>query len=102
MAISIGIIGAGTAGLHLGLRLLAHGLSVTLYSERTPEQIRSGRLLNTVAHHEVTRARERALGVNHWDNLDFGTFFVDFHVLGPQPLSFKGWFDAPSIFVDYR
>jgi hypothetical protein len=102
MATSIGIVGAGTAGLHLGLRLLADGLSVTLYSERTPEQIRSGRLLNTVAHHEMTRAKERALGVNHWDNLGFGTFFVDFHVGGPQPLFFKGWFDAPSIFVDYR
>ncbi|HEX8701583.1 MAG TPA: styrene monooxygenase/indole monooxygenase family protein [Myxococcaceae bacterium] len=102
MAKSIGIVGAGTAGLHLGLRLLAHGLPVTIYAEVDPAQQRTGRLPNTVAHHEPTRARERALGVNHWDNLGFGTFTVDFYVGGPQPLSFKGWFDAPSIFVDYR
>jgi 2-polyprenyl-6-methoxyphenol hydroxylase-like FAD-dependent oxidoreductase len=102
MTTSIGIVGAGTAGLHLGLRMLAHGLPVTIYSEQDPAQLRSGRLPNTVAHHEATRARERALGVNHWDNLGFGTFTVDFYIGGPQPLAFQGLFEQPSIFVDYR
>jgi 2-polyprenyl-6-methoxyphenol hydroxylase-like FAD-dependent oxidoreductase len=99
---NIAIIGAGTAGLHLGLRLLAQGQSVTIYSERDPAQLRSGRLPNTVAHHGPTRTRERELGVNHWDDKGFGTHFIHFHVSGPQPLSFKGWLDAPSLFVDYR
>jgi hypothetical protein len=53
-----------------------------------------------VAHGGHTRARERELGVNHWDNLGFGTFFADFYVGGPQPLAFRGWFDDPPIFVD--
>ena len=30
-------------------------------------EVLAGRLPNTVAHHHRTRARERELGVNHWD-----------------------------------
>jgi hypothetical protein len=75
---------------------------VTIYVERDPSLLRTSRLPNTVAHAGHTRARERELGVNHWDNLGFGTFFADFYVGGPQPLSYRGWFDLPALFVDYR
>lgn len=98
----IGIIGAGTAGLHLGLRLLAEGISVTLYSEREPEALRTSRLPGTVSHQAPTRARERALGVNHWDSPDFGMFHVNVNVGGPQPFGFRGYLEEPGLFVDYR
>lgn len=98
----IGIIGAGTAGLHLGLRLLARGIPVTLYAERDPQTLRTHRLPGTVSHHAPTRARERQLGVNHWDSPDFGMFHVSVNIGGPQPFGFRGYLEEPSLFVDYR
>jgi len=100
--VTVGIVGAGTAGLQLGLRLQQHGVEPTLYAERTPEEIRAGRLPNTVAHHHRTRARERALGVNHWDGSGPSYGRHDHYVEGPQPLAFPGDFSAPSLAVDYR
>jgi 2-polyprenyl-6-methoxyphenol hydroxylase-like FAD-dependent oxidoreductase len=44
----IGIIGSGIAGLHLGLFLQKHGVDSTIYSDRSPDQIRAGRLSNLV------------------------------------------------------
>jgi 2-polyprenyl-6-methoxyphenol hydroxylase-like FAD-dependent oxidoreductase len=64
---TIGIIGAGTAGLQLALLLQKKGVDATLYAERTSDEVRKGRLPNTVIHHYRTRAREQALGVNHWN-----------------------------------
>lgn len=54
----IGIVGAGIAGLHLALYLQKHGIDATLITDRTPDDYRGIRLLNTVAHHHVTIARE--------------------------------------------
>jgi 2-polyprenyl-6-methoxyphenol hydroxylase-like FAD-dependent oxidoreductase len=61
----IGITGSGIAGLHLGLFLQKHGGDATLYSDRSPEQIRAGRLSNFAVRFDPTRERERALGVDH-------------------------------------
>jgi 2-polyprenyl-6-methoxyphenol hydroxylase-like FAD-dependent oxidoreductase len=99
----IGIVGAGIAGLHLGLLLRQHDVPVTIYSDRTAEQMGSGRLLNTVAHHHATVEREQALGIDHWDPQEYG-YFGHHHYLGggPQPLVFPGFFSAPSIAIDYR
>jgi 2-polyprenyl-6-methoxyphenol hydroxylase-like FAD-dependent oxidoreductase len=99
---NIGIIGAGTAGLHLGLHLRAHGIPVTLYAEQDPAQVRRSRLPGTIAHHPPTVARERALGVDHWSDAECGVHSLHLHVKGPQPLSFRGWCESPSHFVDYR
>src|SRR4029453_3581389 len=60
----IGIVGAGIAGLHLALYLQKHGVDATLITDRAPDEYRGIRLLNTVAHHHVTIAREDYLGVN--------------------------------------
>jgi 2-polyprenyl-6-methoxyphenol hydroxylase-like FAD-dependent oxidoreductase len=98
----IGIVGAGTAGLHLALLLRQQGLEPTLYAERGAEDVRAGRLPNTVAHHHHTRARERALGVAHWDQSgpSYGRHLHYFG--GGHPLQFPGDFSAPSLAVDYR
>ena len=58
MARHIGIVGAGIAGLHLALYLQKHGVDATVITDRPPEEYRNIRLLNTVAHHHVTIARE--------------------------------------------
>ncbi|WP_163997417.1 styrene monooxygenase/indole monooxygenase family protein [Pyxidicoccus caerfyrddinensis] len=99
---SIGIVGAGTAGLHLGLKLLSHGISVTMYAEQDPAKLRAGRLPNTVAHHAPTRARERELGVDHWGGPQADMYQVGIHVNGPQSFGLKGRLEHPTIFVDYR
>ncbi|MBZ4416590.1 styrene monooxygenase/indole monooxygenase family protein [Myxococcus sp. RHSTA-1-4] len=99
---SIGIVGAGTSGLHLGLKLLSHGVPVTVYAEQDPEKLRAGRLPNTVAHHSPTRARERELDVDHWGGPHADIQYMGIHVNGPQSLSMRGRLEKPSIFVDYR
>jgi 2-polyprenyl-6-methoxyphenol hydroxylase-like FAD-dependent oxidoreductase len=99
---SIGIVGAGSTGLHLGLFLRQHDVPVTIYTNKTAEQIESGRLMNTVAHHHHTRERERKLGVNHWDGPDFGYVCHHHYIGGEPPLVFRGDFKNPSNAVDYR
>ncbi len=100
----IGIVGAGTAGLQLALLLERRGVDTTLYAERTADEVRKGRLPNTVVHNHRTRTREREIGANFWD----GTAPpIDGHwhsiPTGPeQRLDFPGYFTAPSLSVDYR
>jgi hypothetical protein len=100
----IGIVGAGTAGLHLALKLQSHGVPVTLYAEHDPEWYRtSGRLPATVAHHAPTHARERSLKVDHWYGPNKGLHYARVNVVaGPQSFGFRGRMDTPSTCVDYR
>lgn len=98
----IGIVGAGTAGLHLGLYLRQHDIDVTIFTDRRPEAYASSRLLNTVAHHSVTLERETRLGVNHWPGDEYGYFCHYYYIGGPQPLRFRGDLKSPSRAVDYR
>jgi 2-polyprenyl-6-methoxyphenol hydroxylase-like FAD-dependent oxidoreductase len=98
----IAIVGAGAAGLHLGLYLRAHDIDVTIHTDRRPEDHARMRLLNTVAHHSVTVARETQLGVNHWPTEQFGYYCHYHHFGGEQPLFFRGDFKSASRAVDYR
>lgn len=100
---SIAIVGAGVAGLHLGLLLQKHDVPVRIYTDKTAEQVAGGRLLNTVAHHHHTLERERALGVHHWDAAEYGYVCHQHCVTGaPVPLRFRGDFAHPSSIIDYR
>ncbi|MBW0113754.1 styrene monooxygenase subunit StyA [Pseudonocardia abyssalis] len=98
----IGIIGAGTAGLQLGLYLRQHDIEATIFTDRTPEEYASSRLPNTVAHHAVTVKREKALGLDHWSTDDYGYFGHHYYLGGPEPLTFYGDYEAPSRGLDYR
>ena len=42
--ISIGIVGSGIAGLHLALYLQKQGIEATVYSDRSADEIRGGRV----------------------------------------------------------
>ena len=97
----IAIAGAGISGLTLALRLQQEGVETTLWTERTPQQIRAGRLMNLVARFEPTLARERELGVNHWEFPDFAMHSAHVDVLG-TPIAFRGDLDRPARFVDFR
>lgn len=98
----IAIIGGGTGGLHLGLYLRDHDVDVTIHTDRRLEEYAKVRLLNTVAHHSVTIAREDQLRVNHWPTEQFGYYCHYHHFGGEQPLFFRGDFKSPSRAVDYR
>ncbi|RYF42083.1 MAG: monooxygenase, partial [Comamonadaceae bacterium] len=89
-------------GLHLGLYLRAHGVEVTVHTDRRPEDHAGMKLLNTVAHHSVTVARENELGVNHWPTEQYGYYCHYHHFGGEQPLFFRGDFKSASRAVDYR
>lgn len=95
----IGVVGSGPGGLHLGLFLQKHGVTTTLYSERTADQIRASKLPNTAIHWWNVRKREAYLGVDHWDGGQVGNHFW---VGLPEPLVFKGHFSAKSNIVDNR
>jgi 2-polyprenyl-6-methoxyphenol hydroxylase-like FAD-dependent oxidoreductase len=99
---NIGIVGTGIAGLHLGLFLRHHGASATIYADRTPEQQRSGRIVNNVVRFEHTRARERTLAVNHWDDVGPGVESINVFVGGEHPLAFTGQLSQPASYVDMR
>ncbi|MCP3064925.1 monooxygenase [Myxococcus sp. K38C18041901] len=99
---SIGIVGAGTAGLHLGLKLLSQGISVSIYAEQEPDALRAGRLMNTVTHHAPTRTREREMWVDFWGAPELAMNRCAIHVHGPQLISLWGRVAEPSLCVDYR
>jgi hypothetical protein len=98
----IAIVGGGIGGLHLGLYLRDHDIDVTLCTDRRPEEHARLRLLNTVAHHSETVAREDRLRVNHWPTAAFGYHCHYHHFGGEQPLFFRGDFKSSSRAVDYR
>ncbi|WP_368679869.1 styrene monooxygenase/indole monooxygenase family protein (plasmid) [Rhodococcus opacus] len=101
MSKRIAIVGAGTAGLHLGLYLNEKGIDATIFTDRRPEEYANVRLLNTVAHHSVTVAHEDDLGVNHWPN---DGYFGHYYYIGvpSMPIEFYGDYAKPSRAVDYR
>jgi 2-polyprenyl-6-methoxyphenol hydroxylase-like FAD-dependent oxidoreductase len=96
---SIGIVGAGISGLHLALRLQREGVETVVYAPRTAQDLREGRLLNTVARFAGARERERELDVDHWLHAEWQ--HVHMSVTG-TPIAFTGQLGAPSSTVDFR
>ncbi|PXY29303.1 monooxygenase [Prauserella coralliicola] len=99
---NIGIVGAGIAGLQLGLKLRQHDVPVTIYTDKTAAQLASGRLLNSVAHHGPTIQRERELDVHFWPVEEYGYSCHHHYVGGETPLSWRGDFERWSSAIDYR
>ncbi|QKW09105.1 FAD-binding oxidoreductase [Streptomyces sp. NA04227] len=62
------VVGAGQSGLQLALGLQSHGYEVTLMSNRTAEEIRSGRVMSTQCMFPIALGHERELGLNFWEN----------------------------------
>ena len=98
----IGIVGAGIAGLHLGLFLREAGIDATIYTEQAPDQMLSSRLPNAVIRSAPTRERERLLGVAHWDDAEADLTHLTLRIAGDRPLGFSGAYDQPCMSVDMR
>jgi hypothetical protein len=102
MTTTVGIVGAGISGLTLALRLQQLGVDATLYSSQTPDELRGGRLPNTVARFDHTLQRERALGVDHWRDRGHAFSSCDFTVGPPLGVRFHGVARASLEAVDFR
>lgn len=65
----IAIIGAGQAGLQLAIFLLKQkNYTVTLYTDRSAEEIRRGRIMSSQVLFNAAVQKEKILGINFWDN----------------------------------
>ena len=98
----IGVIGAGIAGLHLGLRLRRLGIDCTIMTDRSPDQVAAAQLTNTVVHWPATLGRERVLQVYHWPAEEFGFHRVHQVIQTPQPIEIRNRAAAPARAIDYR
>ncbi|MFF4753416.1 styrene monooxygenase/indole monooxygenase family protein [Streptomyces sp. NPDC002514] len=61
------VVGAGQSGLQLALGLQSHGYDVTVMSNRTADEIRSGRVMSTQCMFHTALQHERDLQLNFWE-----------------------------------
>jgi hypothetical protein len=102
---NIVIIGAGQAGLQLGIGLLHAGYRVTIVSNRTPEQLRTGKVMSSQCMFGSALARERTLGLSYWDAECPPVQGISFTVPGPDASKAIAWaarLDVPAQSVDQR
>ncbi|MGO4155914.1 styrene monooxygenase/indole monooxygenase family protein [Cupriavidus sp. YAF13] len=69
MSQRIAIVGAGQSGLQMALGLQAKGYRVTLLTNRTPDQVRAGKVMSSQCMFDRALQAERELGLNWWDDL---------------------------------
>src|ERR1017187_4755017 len=101
----IAIIGGGQSGLQLALGLLQEDYEVTVVSNRTPEQIRKGRVTSSQFMFHDSLQNERDLGVNFWEKECPKTEGIAFAVPGPdggRALFWEAKLDHPGQSVDQR
>lgn len=81
----IAIIGAGQAGLQLGIHLLLTKLyDVSIYSDKTATQLKQGRILSSQGMFSSALQYEQKLGLNLWDNLCPKNTAVTFSLAAPD------------------
>ncbi|HXE89827.1 MAG TPA: styrene monooxygenase/indole monooxygenase family protein [Terriglobales bacterium] len=80
----IAIVGAGQSGLQLALGLQQRDYDVTVVSNRTPEQIRAGRVTSSQFMFHDSLQNERDLGINFWEKQCPITEGIAFSIPGPD------------------
>ena len=63
----IAIVGAGQSGAQLALGLLQHGNEVTLVTDRSSDEIRTGPVMSSQCMFEAALQTERDLDLNQWE-----------------------------------
>ncbi|WP_067473745.1 flavin reductase [Nocardia amamiensis] len=98
----VAVIGAGQSGGQLALGLLQAGHQVTLVSDRSPDDIRSGPVLSSQCMFDTALATERELGIDHWagECPDIEAVAVTF--AGAQRYEWSAALSAPAQAVDQR
>jgi len=85
------IVGGGQSGLQLGLGLLQNNYEVTIVSNRTPEQILSGRVTSSQFMFHDSLQNERDLGINFWEKECPITEGIAFTIPGPDKTKALFW-----------
>lgn len=62
------VVGSGQAGLLLALGLRQHEYEVTVVTDRSAEDLRTGRVISNQCLFEPALRHERSLGLNLWDD----------------------------------
>ncbi|WNB93831.1 styrene monooxygenase/indole monooxygenase family protein [Bacillus sp. NEB1478] len=92
------IVGSGTAGLQLAYAL-KEDFKVTVFHAKSPEELRSGRVMSTQVHFGPTRTRENRFHMLKWDDHNP---IKSIHVtIGEQKL-FTGMLKEDALSVDQR
>jgi hypothetical protein len=80
----ITVIGAGQSGLMVALGLIQKGYEVTLVSNRTADEIRTGRVLSSQGMFWQAIQNERDLGLRFWEDECPKFSKIEFNVLTPS------------------
>jgi len=102
----ITIVGAGQSGLQLGIGLLDAGFHVTTISNRTPEEIRDGKVASSQCIFHNALEHERALGLDFWPDaptVDGISFTIPHPELpGEKAISWASRLDNHAKSIDQR
>lgn len=101
----VAVVGAGQSGTQLALGLLAAGYEVTLVSNRTPGDLRAGRVLSSQCMFGTALQTERALGLDRWERECPPVEGISFAVpdgAGGTQVSWAARLDSPAQSVDQR
>ncbi|MFF0062061.1 styrene monooxygenase/indole monooxygenase family protein [Streptomyces sp. NPDC005279] len=99
------IVGAGQSGLQLALGLQSQGYEVTLMSNRTADEIRSGRVMSTQCMFDTALQHERDLGINFWESQAPRIEGLGVSVAAPdasRPIDWVGKLEGYAQSVDQR
>ncbi|MFQ5776688.1 MAG: styrene monooxygenase/indole monooxygenase family protein [Terriglobia bacterium] len=87
----IAIVGAGQSGLQLGLGLLDAGYEVTLFSDRSPDEIRDGKVLSSQCMFDSSLQTEREHALNYWEQDCPKVEGIGFAVAAPDGRKIIDW-----------
>ncbi|MET7356936.1 styrene monooxygenase/indole monooxygenase family protein [Streptomyces sp. NPDC005562] len=99
------VVGAGQSGLQIALGLQGQGYEVTLMSNRTADEIRSGRVMSTQCMFHTALQHERDIEVNFWEPQAPRIEGVGISVAGPDSsrvIDWVGKLDGYAQSVDQR
>jgi hypothetical protein len=101
------IVGAGQAGLQLGIGLVQKGYGVTVVSNRTGEDYRNGKVMSSQFMFANALDTERTLGIDFWQDTCPQTEGIEFsiphpEIKGEKALTFASLLDRPGQAVDQR
>ncbi|WP_338672914.1 styrene monooxygenase/indole monooxygenase family protein [Streptomyces sp. SCSIO 30461] len=99
------IVGAGQSGLQLALGLQAQNYDVTLMSNRTADEILSGRVMSTQCMFDTALRHERDLQLGFWESQAPSIDGLGVSVAGPDAarvIDWVGMLDGHAQSVDQR
>jgi 2-polyprenyl-6-methoxyphenol hydroxylase-like FAD-dependent oxidoreductase len=99
------IVGGGQAGLQLALGLVQDGHDVTVMSNRTAEEIRTGQVMSSQCMFDAALQHERDLGINFWEAECPDIEGVSLAAPGPEGGKMIDWaarLERPAQSVDQR